>query len=188
MLDTTPDATRTTRRRRHAVRVLTLAAALALAACSSPPAPQKPPQAKVETPARDLLAEVRAAGADGEDSLDVQPLRDPVIEDLRNSATRAETAGKFKDADKFLLEALQLTPDDPELLQWRAELALAQDDYEQASTLANTSYERGPKLGGLCRRNWATIRVAREMAGNAEAAAVAQAQGARCTVEPPVRM
>lgn len=165
-----------------------VALTLALAACSSPPAPQKAATKPAAPAARNLLAEVRAAGADGDDSLDVQPLRDPEIEDLRASATRAETAARFDEADGYLREALAIAPDDPDLLQWRAELALAQARYDEAVQLASRSYETGPKLGALCRRNWTAVKLAREMTGHAAAATAAAQQAARCTVEPPVRM
>ena len=159
---------------------------LALAACS---APDEPPAAtKAAAPKRDLVAEVRAQGADAPDSLEVQPLRDPQVEDLRAAATRHENARKYDEADKAIAQALSITPQDPELLQHRAEIALARADWMLAEQLANSSYERGPKLGGLCRRNWATIRFSREMRGQAAEAATAATQGQRCTVEPPVRM
>lgn len=164
-----------------------LALALVLAACSSPPAPQKQ-AARPDAPPRDLVAEVRAAGADGDDALEVQPLRDPVVEDLRANATRAETAGKHEEADGYVKQALDYLPNDPELLQWRAELLLAQDFFDEAAILANRSFEQGPKLGALCRRNWTTIKLAREMRGNGAEATAAAQQAARCTVEPPVRM
>jgi tetratricopeptide (TPR) repeat protein len=163
-----------------------LALALALAACSPPPA--APATAKIEAPRRDLVAEVRAVAANEASALEVQPLRDPQVEDLRASATRNENMRKYKEADADIGRALAITPDDPELLQHRAEIALARAEYELAEKLANSSYERGPKLGGLCRRNWATIRLSREMRGNAQGAATAGTQGQRCTVEPPVRM
>lgn len=169
-------------------RALLLAVAVTLAACSAPPAPEKVVVAADVPPPRNLLAEVRAAGADGDDALDVQPLRDPEIEDLRASATRAETAGEFDEADTHVKSALAITPDDPELLQWRAELLLAQAYYDEAAILANRSYERGPKLGALCRRNWTTIRLAREMRGQDADASTAGQQAARCQVDPPVRM
>ena len=170
------------------LRIVATALGLAvLAACSAPPAPQKvAPRAPV--PERDVLAEVRAAGAEGQDSLDVQPLRDPVITDLREAATRHESARDWKKADAALAEALMLTPDDPDLLQWRAELALVQRDYDEAVRLANASWENGPRLGALCRRNWTAIRIARELTGYPDAATAAAGQVARCTVEPPVRM
>lgn len=169
------------------LRTLALAAALTLAACSSPPAAQKQ-AAKPDAPPRNLVAEVRAAGANGDDSLEVQPLRDPVVEDLRANAMRAETAGKHAEADGYLKQALTFSPDDPELLQWRAELLLAQDFFDEAAILANRSFEQGPKLGALCRRNWTTIKLAREMRGNAAEATAAAQQATRCTVAPPVRM
>jgi predicted Zn-dependent protease len=118
----------------------------------------------------------------------VQPLRDPVVEDLRAKAKRLEDARQYSEADKALQQALDITPDDPDLLQLRAEIALQRDDMDAAEQLAYASFELGPRLGGLCRRNWATIRIAREVRGNTEAAAAAGAQGQRCTLEPPVRM
>lgn len=165
---------------------LTFAMVLALAACSQPPS--APVSAKPEAPKRDLVAEVRAVGADAADALDVQPLRDPQIEDLRASATRHESAREYDQADDALQRALAITPGDPELLQHRAEIALHRERFEQAEQLANESFARGPKLGALCRRNWATIRLAREMSGNAAGAATASDETGRCTVEPPVRM
>jgi len=157
-----------------------------LAACSQPP--PAPTAAKHVAPARDLVAEVRAVAADGGDSLDIQPLRDPAVEDLRAAATRHENAREFDKADAALLQALTITPDDPELLQHRAEIALHRAQYERAEQLANSSYQRGPRLGALCRRNWATIRLAREMRDNPAGATAAGQQAQRCTLEPPVRM
>lgn len=174
----------------HTTRIPSHAAALALAlllgACSQPP--PAPTAAKPAQPARNLVAEVRAVGAEAADALDVQPLRDPQVEDLRASAARHENAGEFAEADAALAKALQITPDDPELLQLRAEMALHRAQYSEAEQLANASFERGPRLGGLCRRNWATIRLAREMRSNPAGAVAAGEQGTRCTVEPPVRM
>lgn len=167
-------------------KLLTLPLLLLIAACSQPPS--TPTSAKSVAPNRDLVAEVRASGVEAEDSLDVQPLRDPAVEDLRAAATAHERARRFEQADAALLQALKITPSDPELLQLRAEIALFREQYEQAEQLANASFERGPKLGGLCRRNWTTVRLAREMRGNAAGATAAGAKTQRCTVEPPVRM
>jgi hypothetical protein len=163
-----------------------LALALALAACSPPPA--APATAKIEAPRRDLVAEVRAVAANEASALEVQPLRDPQVEDLRATAARHESSREFPLADKALQQALSITPNDPDLLQYRAEIALQRDDLDAAEKLAYDSFNIGPRLGALCRRNWATIRVAREARGNTEAAAAAAVQAQRCTVEPPVRM
>lgn len=172
---------------RSIMRCGALSLLLALAACSPPP-DEPPAVTKAPVPKRDLVAEVRAQGVDAPDALEVQPLRDPEVEDLIAATTRHENAKAWSEADAAIAKALTIVPNDPALLQHRAEIALARAEYDLAEKLANDSYERGPKLGGLCRRNWATIRVAREMRNQPEAAATAGTQAQRCTVEPPVRM
>ncbi|KFL36336.1 tetratricopeptide repeat protein [Arenimonas donghaensis] len=171
-----------------------LAPVLLLAACASSPAGQATPTSASAdttpsaraTPA-ELVAQVRAAGENGLE-LEVQPLRDPQVDDLRARARELEDAGKPKAAFEALAQALEISPEDPELLQWQAELSLLRRSWEQAELLAAKSYEVGPKLGGLCRRNWATIGHARDMRGADEAAEVAHRQGESCIVAPPVRM
>lgn len=134
-----------------------------------------------------LLQQVRGAGEVG-DELDVQPLRDPRVEDLRHAATQAEARGNYAGTAKLLAQAAQYTPEDPDLLQWQAEMALVQRDWVEAEQLATRSWDRGPKLGGLCRRNWTTRQLAAEARGDAAAAALAQGQVAGCKVAPPVRL
>lgn len=134
-----------------------------------------------------LLQQVRAAGQRG-DELDVQPLRDPRVEDLRASATQAEARGDYPGAGRLLAQAAVLTPEDPDLLQWQAELALVARDWSRAEKLATHSFEKGPKLGGLCRRNWTTLQFAAEARGNTAQATQAQQRVAGCTVAPPIRM
>ena len=134
-----------------------------------------------------LLMQVRAAGQVGNE-LDVQPLRDPQVEDLRGLATQAENRGDYASARQILAKASLLTPNDPDLLQWQAEMALAMRDWPQAEQFATRSYDKGPKLGGLCRRNWTTIRLAAQSRRNAASAAQAQQRVAACTVAPPTRM
>jgi hypothetical protein len=133
-----------------------------------------------------LLQQVRSAGEVG-DELDVQPLRDPRVEDLRTSASQAEARGDYAGAARLLAQAAQLTPEDPDLLQWQAEMALVARDWASAERLAVQSWDRGPKLGGLCRRNWTTRRLAAEARADALAAAQAQQQVAACKVAPPNR-
>ena len=134
----------------------------------------------------ELLQQVRSAGQVG-DELDVQPLRDPRVEDLRASAMQAEQRGDYAGAARLLAQAALLTPEDPDLLQWQAEMALVAHDWTRAETLATHSWDRGPKLGGLCRRNWTTRRLAGEARGDAVLAAQAQQQVAACKVAPPNR-
>lgn len=134
-----------------------------------------------------LLNQVRAAGQVGNE-LDVQPLRDPQVEDLRALATQAEGRGDFASAQKSIAQALLITPEDPDLLQWQGELALVAHDWARAEQLAMRSFERGPKLGGLCRRNWMTIHLAAQARRNAAQALQAQQRVSTCTVAPPLRM
>jgi len=133
-----------------------------------------------------LLQQVRAAGAMGRE-LDVQPLRDPQVEDLRASATAAEARGDYAGAQRALGQALQISPKDPDLLQWQAEMALVGHDWVHAQEYARQSWELGPKLGGLCRRNWTTLRLAAEARSDAATAGEAQRQAAACAVAPPAR-
>ena len=135
----------------------------------------------------DLLQQVRSAGEVG-DELDVQPLRDPRVEDLRAAASQAEARGDYAGASRSLAQAAQFTPEDPDLLQWQAELALVARDWAAAERLATQSWDHGPKLGGLCRRNWTTRALGAEARGDAAAAAQARQQVAACKVAPPVRL
>ncbi|MFH1600378.1 MAG: hypothetical protein ABIJ73_09720 [Pseudomonadota bacterium] len=170
-------------------RLAVISLALMLAACASTPAapPASARSSAAEASPAELVAQVRALGEHGHE-LEVQPLRDPQVEDLRVQAQAQEAAGKPKAAFDTLAQALAISPGDPDLLQWQAELALLRRAWKQAEALAAQSFELGPKLGGLCRRNWATIGHARAMRGANEAAAVAHRQGESCTVSPPVRM
>ena len=163
------------------------AMALALVACSSgaPPAGKGRSSAKPDVVSQ--VAAVRAAGVNGTE-LEVQPLRDPQVEDLRVQAEAQEAKRELKQANATLDRALVLSPGDPDLLQWKAELALLGRAWVAAEQLANDSFQKGPKLGGLCRRNWTTIAYAREGRGDAAGAAVARGQVDSCTVAPPVRM
>ena len=160
-----------------------------LAACSGSTGAASADTAPATRPAgsAQLLQQVRGAGEVG-DELDVQPLRDPRVEDLRAEATADEERGDYAGAARALAKAAEITPDDPDLLQWQAEMALVSRDWATADVLAARSWERGPKLGGLCRRNWTTRRLAAEARNDTAAAAQAQQQVAACKVAPPVRL
>jgi len=145
------------------------------------------PAAVRAAPAASLLQQVRAAGQLGVE-LDVQPLRDPQVQDLRTAATAAEGRGDFDAARASIDKALLLAPADPDLLQWRAELSLVRREFSEAQQLAQRSFDIGPKSGGLCRRNWTTIQLAAESRGDQSRADRAREQAAGCRIAPPVRM
>lgn len=137
-------------------------AGLALAGCATPPPPAP---TWVGPPPATLVAEIRAAQAFVGDKanpgeLDVQPLRDPMVEDLRVRAAALEGQGDHAGAAKALDEALAISPDDPALLQERAEAAVLLEDLATADRLARRGDEIGAKVGPLCRRHWATVRAA----------------------------
>lgn len=132
------------------------ALAILLAGCSlfsHQPEAAPPPAA----PSHDLVAAIRAAGADDNSIIDVKPLRDPAIAELVDAAQRDERAGNYVAAADELDQALKITPDAPGLLQDRAEIAVRLNDFASAERLAHKSWMLGPRLGPLCARNWQTI-------------------------------
>lgn len=158
-----------------------------LAACANTPVESPAPAVPQVAPEQRLAAVVAAAGADDRE-LAVQPLRDPEVEDLRITATRAVTARDYAAAADALNQALLIVADDPAILQERAEVALLQSDYARAETLSQRALELGSKVGPLCRRHWATVEQARLASGQVEPAAVAHAQIETCTVAGLLRM
>ena len=99
-------------------------------------------------------------------------------------AAQADTdAGHYDAAAAKLDQALKRSPDSPELLQDRAEVAVYQHDYALAQKLAQQSWTLGPKLGPLCARNRETIAQLRQAAGDVAGAASAQKSVAECHVQ-----
>lgn len=168
---------------------LSFVSGLLLAACSEPQPrvvdqPAVPPAAM----AGELLAEVRAAGEDAGDVIEVAPLRETSVREFVQEAVQAEAASDYRTAARALQQALTLSADDPELLQHSAEMQLALGAFDEAERLAARSFEKGPRLGGLCRRNWATVRLARHAVGDDLGADRAAQQLTQCVIAPPVRM
>lgn len=184
-------------------RAALLAALLALGACTAPP--PKPAAPVLDAVA--LVKTIRAAGAASSTELDVQPLRDPEVEDLRQQAVQLEAKHMYRGAADLLDRAMQLNAEDPALLQDRAELALLLNDPAQAQQLAKQAIDLGSTTGPLCRRHWETLlqtallrandRVIRHDESEAQAVArvseaAAQVRDARsrrdaCTVSAPNR-
>lgn len=171
-----------------------LIAALAAGCASSPFAP--------EPPAFDLagaLAAIEQAGASADDELVVRPLGNPQVQDLRNDAEAMQRNGRHDEAAALLDQALAISPDDPALLQERAEAALRLDDLELAGRLARQAAGLGAGVGPLCRRHWETVAqvaqargpagidLATGMTVQAPAVSAARAQRDACTVTPPPR-
>lgn len=160
-------------------RLLPIVIAVILSACATPA-----PTTKFVTtlPPETLVANIRALAGNDEDELAVQPLRDPHVEDLRQQAAELERNRLYRAAADRLDQALAINPDDPAVLQERAEVAILLRDFEQAETLARRGYETGAKVGPLCRRHWATIEQVRIANDDAATAAAAKAQIGTCKV------
>jgi len=164
---------------------LTLVPVLMLAACASDPLPDAPTAPAIAPEA--MVATIRAAAGDADDELAVQPLRDPMVEDLRRRALQAEQARRYQDAADALDEALVVTPDDPAVLQERAEAAILLGDLDGAEAFAHKAWTLGAKVGPLCRRHWATIGQVRTARGDAAGVASAKVQFDACRVTGPAR-
>jgi len=172
---------------RLALRLSALSAALVLVACASPspttagavPASTIPPVTMVQA--------IRASAGDGDGELAVQPLRDPMVEDLRARAVTLEAQGDLAGAVAALDEAMTIVDSDPALLQERAELAILQNDLPRATQLAERAYALGAQVGPLCRRHWITLEQVRLSTGDAEGATQARGQADGCRVAGPNR-
>lgn len=163
---------------------------LALAGCATV-APPGPPARAFD--AGLAVAAIRAAGTALPTELDVQPLRDPLVVDLREQAARAEAAGRLDEAAAALDRALAERPDDPATLQARAEVALLQQRPDAADDFARRAHAAGPRVGPACRRALETqVQVARIRAAAGDTAAAARVDALvrerdACTVQPPPR-
>jgi hypothetical protein len=156
-----------------------------LAGCQSAPkrAPEAPPP-----PPRNWVSEIRERAASVPSYVEVLPLNDPGIADLRVMAHSAEAARRFAEAEKHLVLALTLAPEDPELWQWRAEVALAEKRWSDAQAHARRSETLGPKLGPICVRNWMTLLAVATETADAIAQAEAGTKAEACPVRAPVRL
>jgi Flp pilus assembly protein TadD len=168
---------------RHGIATVGAACILLLAGCATPP----PSTATPGIAPAAMVAAIRAAAGRDDTELAVQPLRDPMVEDLREQAQRSGSAGRAKEAADALDHALRIVPDDPALLQERAEAALLLGDLATAERLAQHAWDIGGKVGPLCRRHAETVRQVRLAAGDAAGAAAALARREACTVAAPAR-
>ena len=124
-----------------------------LAGCATtPPAPAEPAFDSAAA-----LTAIRAAGAAGEAELVVRSLGDPQVEDLRQRAVQLQEQGLHAEAAAVLDQALAISPQDPRLLQERAEAALLLHDLDAAARLARQAIAIGTEVGPQCRRHWETI-------------------------------
>lgn len=170
-----------------------VAAAAALAACAQPAPPAKAaakptaPAAQIDANTAAVVANIRAAGAQFESSVEVKPLRDPAVDGLLKQAHDLEAQQQIPAALEATGKALKIAPNAPDILQYEAELQIQAHDYKQAGALAQRSWELGPKVGALCARNMQTLVHVRESLGDGAGAAQAKQQLSGCKVPAPAR-
>lgn len=169
----------------HCAAMAAAACALLLSACSNPPLP--PPASERSSPTA-MVEAIRAAGAKDQSVVQVAPLRDPAVDGFLDRAHAAENAGNYADAIAKVDSALKLSPDAPDILQFRAEVEILLRKYAAAESDARRSFVLGPKVGGLCASNWQTILEIAQ-AGNRQAdVATARTARDKCHKPGPVRM
>lgn len=160
--------------------------ALALAACAhAPPVPAVAPAPAFD--GADLVRAIRAAGVAAPGELDVQPLRDTAIEDLRRDAAAHERAGRIAQSAAALDQALALRPDDPAVLQERAEAALLAGDLDAADAHARRAGAHVTDVGPLCRRHHEALLQIAQVRGDGAAATHARTRRDACTVAAAAR-
>lgn len=159
------------------------ALALALAGCGSIPVPSEPVFVDPSSPAQ-RMAEVEAVAGSVDNELNVQPLRDGQVQDLREQAVEARHRGDLALARQRLDQALALVDNDPAIWQERAEIALLAGEPAAAERFARQALALGSRTGPLCRRHWATVWQSQLARNETLNAASAQAQIEGCTVPP----
>lgn len=159
--------------------------ALLLAGCSHPPQPT-PVVNRVSPTA--MVNAIRAARAADKSVVEITPLRDPGVDGFLDGAHADEGAGKYEAALDKINAALKLSPDAPDVLQFRAEIEILLRDYPAAAADAKRSWALGSKVGGLCASNWQTVVEVDESDNNQAGAAIAGKARDACHKAGPIRL
>lgn len=134
---------------------------------------------------REISTRVRTPASQDSAGVQVYSLQNPAVKQLTAQARESESAGDLDQAGAYLERALRIQPQDPQLLQFMAEIKLQEKDYQQALNFAVKSYDTGPRVGEICSRNWRTISVAREHLGDPAGAGEAESRAGRCMNTKP---
>ncbi len=165
-------------------RVLFFGGLVVIASCATSP-PPKPARPKSDPIA--AVTTIRAIGAKYQSSVEVHPLRDPAVDGLMAQVRKQESQSQYAQALETVRKALAITPKAPDLLQYEAELLIENGHWHQAADIARHSFDLGPKVGGLCARNLATLAQTDIALGRDAAAAVQEKRLASCNVPERVR-
>jgi Tfp pilus assembly protein PilF len=161
-----------------------------LAACA-PPGPPAPvgvkPDVRPDADAAAAVAAIREAGARFDSSVEVHPLRNPAVDGLVQQARAFEAQQQLAQAIDAMARALKIAPDSPDLLQYQAELLIESGDWQSGAAYAQSSYERGPKVGALCARSLQTLIEVHTVLKDDARVAQARQQMLGCRVPAPAR-
>ncbi|TAN05395.1 MAG: tetratricopeptide repeat protein [Rhodanobacteraceae bacterium] len=152
-----------------------------LAGCSHPPMPA-PVTHRISPTA--MVEAIRAARANDKSVLEITPLRDPNVNGFLDGAHADENAGKYQDALAKVDKALKLSPNSPDILQFRAEIEVLLKDFPAADADARRSWVLGSKVGGLCASNWQTVLEIAQSKNDQAGVQTARKARDACT-EPP---
>lgn len=159
--------------------------ALMVAGCSHPPLP--PPAPDTASPTAMVVA-IRAARSADRSVVQVAPLRDPAVDGYLDRAHADENVGKYAQALSKVDAALKLSPDAPDILQFRAEIEILLRNYPAAAADARHSFALGPKVGGLCASNWQTVLEIAKAKNDVANVAAARTRLDACHKPGPVRL
>ena len=163
---------------------LVFAMLLLLGACASaPPEPPVPPP----PPKPDRVAAVRSGAEASAISVELEPLQHPAVEYLREESGKLEGASKFTEAESKIDNALAIEPQNPHLLQLKAEALLRAEKYLEAEKFAMKSFDTGARIGRWCTRNWLLIAESRDALGDLKTADSARQRAKGCPVGPLIR-
>ena len=166
------------------LKATSLGAMLILAGCAGTP-PEPPPLPPV--PKIDRVAIVRGGAEASTESVELIPLQNPAVEYLRAESTRLEAQRKFPAAAQKIDQALGIEPNNPQLMQLKAEALLRAEKFLDAEKMAMKSYEVGQHIGRWCTRNWLVIAESRAAQGDTTTAASARKRAAGCPVGPLIK-
>ncbi len=172
----------------HRPLVATLSMVLALSGCLSGGSASAPQKRGVELDPSASIAAIRAAGEGLDSAVQVSPLRDAALDGFLDRARSAEAAGDYRGALEAGEQALTLAPAASDVLQYLAELELAQGNWRRAEELAMQSFRLGPRIGSLCARNWQTLVETRIALADTAVVSDARKRLQACRVPPRLRM
>jgi predicted Zn-dependent protease len=168
-------------------RITFILVALAYVSACSWFAQPEPARVAVK-PVRDWVSEIRAEAIKAGSAFDIKLIQSPAIDALLQRVDLLEQQKAYAQANELLRQAQTIEPNNPLVLQHRAEAQLRAVSYASAEALALQSFNQSAQLGPLCVRNWLTIAAARAELKNTIGESEARESAKKCDVPPVQRL